>query len=196
MLAQQARKQNRHELILLSLDNLTYATQKQLQIINNLGGDRNAHRIINDMEKEGSISSIRTERKIYFLSEQGRGQIGSTQSELNKSQITHTLMRNDLYIKLGMPNQWYKERPIKWGENKMIPDATFKKSGEYHFVEIDNKQQMRTNLDKIKKYKELSAVIFKQFNHTPTIVWYTLSDVRKEKIKEACEKAGIKFVIY
>src|SRR5699024_7718266 len=68
MMIQQVKKQQRHEQILLSLDNLTYATQQQLQVINKLGGDRNAHRILHDMEKDKIISSIRTERKIYLLS--------------------------------------------------------------------------------------------------------------------------------
>lgn len=196
MLIQQQKKNQRWEQILLSLDDLTYATQEQLQIINDLGGARNAHRILHDMEKDGLISSVRAERKVYFLSNDGKEQICSNQGELKKSWITHTLMRNDLYIKLGMPNQWYKERPVTWGEYKLVPDATYIMKGEYHFIEIDNKQQMRTNLDKIEKYKELSHVIFNQYNHTPTIIWYTLSDIRKMKIKEACTKAGIKFVIY
>lgn len=197
MLVQQVRKQQREEQILLSFDILTYATRKQLQIINNLGGERNAQRILQRMEKERFISSIRTEQKIYFLSNKGKERIGSKQGELNKKEIVHTLMRNDLYIKLGMPNTWEKERPIKLnGEVFIIPDARFKKNGEIHFVEIDNKQTMKTNKEKIKKYKELSPIIFKQFNHTPTLIWYTLSEVRRQKLKELCETLNVKYRIY
>lgn len=196
MLAQQLKRQQREERIMLSLDNLTYATREQLQIINKLGGDRNAQRILQRMEKDKLINAARYEKKIYYLSNKGKQQIGSNQGELKKSQIIHSLMRNDLYIKLGMPYDWKKEWKMKWGDNILIPDATFKKSGEFHFVEIDNKQTMATNIDKIKKYKELSSVIFKQFNHTPTLIWYTLSEVRKKRLKEVCNKNGVKNVVY
>lgn len=197
MLVQQQKRRQREESILLTLDNLTYATRKQLQIVNNLGGDRNAHRILFEMEKDKSINSIRTEQKVYYLSNRGKERIGSAQGELKKAQIEHTLMRNDLYISLGMPEDWRKEKPVKLnGEVFIIPDATFKRKGEFHFVEIDNRQTLRTNLDKITKYKELSRVIFEQYSHTPTLIWYTLSDVRKQKLSDACNKAGVKFVVY
>ncbi|WP_373892764.1 replication-relaxation family protein [Virgibacillus sp. CBA3643] len=196
MMIQQQKRQQREEKILLHLDSLTYATRKQLQIISNLGGDRNAHRILHEMEKDKTISSIRTEQKVYFLSNRGKQQIGSNQVELKKSWITHTLMRNDLYIKLGMPKKWYKEKPVSWGDNKLIPDATFMRNSEYHFVEIDNQQQMTTNIDKIKKYKDLSKAIFHQHKHTPTLIWYSLSPIRKEKLQAACEENGVKFKIY
>ena len=193
---QQVKRQQREEKILSSLDELTYATREQLQIINNLGGDRNAQRILQRMEKEKLINAVRYEKKIYYLSNKGKQQIGSHQGELKKSQIIHALMRNDLYIRLGMPKEWYKERPVKWGDNKLIPDVTFKRNGEFHFVEIDNRQTMKTNEEKIKKYKELSHVIFQQYNHRPTIIWYSLSEVRKKKLKQLCEKYSIKYRIY
>ena len=196
MLAQQLKKQQREEQILLSLDNLTYATRNQLQVVNNLGGDRNAQRILQRMEKDGLIKAARYEKKIYYLSNKGKQQIGSDQSELKKSQIIHALMRNDLYIKFGMPADWKKEYRMKWGENILIPDATFKSNGEFHFIEIDNKQTMATNIDKIKKYRELSHAIFNQYNHTPTLIWYTNSDVRRRKLSEACKKAGVKYVMH
>lgn len=179
MLAQ-VKRQQRDEQILLSLDSLTYATREQLQIINNLGGDRNAQRVLSRMEKDKLLLAARMEKKIYYLSNKGKQIIGSNQGKLNKKEITHVLMRNDLYIKLGMPSDWKKERPVKWGENKLIPDATFRKAGEYHFIEIDNQQTMATNTEKIKKYKELSHVIFKQYNHRPTVIWYAASDLRKK----------------
>lgn len=190
------KKEEREEKILSSLDELTYATRKQLQIVNDLGGDRNAHRILYRMEKDGIISSIRREQKIYYLSNRGKTRIGSSQGKLKKGLIDHTLMRNDLYIQLGMPNDWKKELPVSWGENRIIPDVTFKKDGEYHFVEIDNKQSMANNIDKIKRYKDLSYVIFKEYAHHPTIIWYSLSKMRKERIKETLEKYGIKHMIY
>lgn len=194
---QQIKRRQREEEILLSLDDLTYATRKQLQIICNLSGDRNAHRILHAMEKDKLITSIRTSQKIYFLSNRGKEQIGSNQGELKRSWITHTLMRNDLYIELGMPRDWRKEVPVKMnGETLLIPDAMFSKRNIKHFVEVDNQQTMKTNADKIEKYKELFSVIFKQYGHHPILIWYTLSEVRKKKLHDLCTKYGIKFVIY
>src|SRR5690625_1416572 len=138
LLVQQQKKQQREEQILISLDKLVYANRRQLQIINNLGGERNAQRILQRMEKEKVISSIRTEQKIYFLSNRGKEQIGSNQGELNKRLLVHTLMRNDLFIKLGMPKSWLKENPVKVEDEVfLIPDARFKRNGEFHFVEVD-----------------------------------------------------------
>lgn len=149
------------------------------------------------MEKKKLINSVRHEKKIYYLSNRGSDRIGKGGVNLKKSWIQHTLMRNDLYIHLGMPKDWRKEVPIyKNDEPYLIPDAMFEHKGKFHFVEIDNTQSMKTNIEKIKKYKELSKDIYNQFNHQPTLIWYSLSEVRKEKLKNACEKEGVKYRIY
>lgn len=188
----------RTERILSSLDNLTYATREQLQVIEGLGGDRNAHRILFRMEREKAISSIRMERKVYYLSNRGKEQIGSAQGDLKRSQIKHTIMRNDLYIKLGMPSNWQKEIPVKFKGVKdyLIPDAMYNVGAKFYFIEIDNQQAMRTNYDKIERYKELFRAVFHQYREHPTLIWYTLSDVRKEKLEKACKDAGLKYIIH
>lgn len=193
---QQKERQKREEQILLRLNELNFATRKQLQVIENLGGGRNAHRILHRMEKDKSLSSIRREQKIYYLSNRGKERIGSNQSRLKRNKIKHTLMRNDLYIKLGMPHNWKNESRSIFNGNEIISDARFKRNGYYHFVEIDNIQTMKTNFNKIKKYKELFTLIYRQHSHHPTLIWYTLSTTRKEKLETACRKAGIKYQIY
>lgn len=191
------KKNLRHEQIMLTLDKLNYATRKQLQIINNLGGTRNAQRILQRMEKEGLIKSERLEMKIYYLSEKGKRQIGSGKGDLKKTQIIHNLLRNDLYIKLGMPKDWKKETPITLnGELLLIADARFTHNGINHFVEIDNKQSMKKNEEKILKYKKLFPIIFQQFGHHPVLIWYTPYIIRKEKIKALCEKQKIKYMVF
>ncbi|CDQ39570.1 replication-relaxation family protein [Virgibacillus salexigens] len=191
------RKIRRQEKILSTLDDLNYATRKQLQVIEKLGGDRNAHRILHEMEKDKLISSIRAEQKIYYVSNKGKGVIGSHKGDLSKDRLTHTIMRNDLYIKLNMPKNWKEEQPITWGDDrKIIPDAIFRKGNEFHFVEIDNRQKMQTNIEKIKQYKSLSKAIFQDYKHTPTLIWYSLSDIRKEKLANECVKKGLKHIIY
>ncbi|GGJ45055.1 hypothetical protein GCM10007111_03850 [Virgibacillus kapii] len=60
---------------------------------------------------------------------------------------------------------------------------------------------MATNKDKIKKYKEVSKVIFNQYyfthyKHHPILIWYTISDLRSGKLKESCETVGLRYRIY
>lgn len=192
---QQVKKNLRQEKILLRLDKFNFLTRKQLQAMEDLAGDRNAHRILNDMEKDKLLLSYRMEQKVYYMSNRGKERIGSNQGDLKKGQIKHTLMRNDLYIKLGMPIDWRNEKPSTWGDNRIVPDATFKRNGEFYFVEVDNLQTMRTNIDKIKMYKDLGTAVFNQFKHHPTVIWYTLSETRKEKLESECRRIGVKYWI-
>ena len=196
MIQQQKKRVQREERILSRLDELNFATREQLQIIEGLGGDRNARRILSEMERDKLLLSVRYERKIYYLSNRGKERIGSNQCKLKRDKIKHTLMRNDMYIKLGMPADWKKEYPIKFGTETIITDAMYKKNGVFHFVEVDNVQTMKTNYEKIKKYKQLSELIKRQYNHAPVLIWYSLSDTRKSKLQDACIKNGLKFKIY
>ncbi len=193
---QQEKRRRREEKILLRLDELNFATRKQLQILEHLGGDRNAHRILYQMEKDKLLAAVRCEKKIYYLSNRGKERVGSSKGKLKRDKIKHTLLRNDLYIKLNMPTDWKNEVPVNFHDTTIIPDAIYKDNGIFTFVEIDNVQTMKTNYEKIKKYKELSRVIFNKYRHHPVLVWYSLSETRKEKLRITCEKYGIKYQIY
>lgn len=190
-------KIRRQEKILLSLSELTYATRKQLQVINDLGGDRNARRVLLDMEREGLIKSVRYNSKVYYISNKGSDYIGKSNTRLNKKEIQHALMRNDLYIKLGMPHSWQKEAKVVVNDDVvLISDARFKVADKYYFVEIDNQQSMKVNGEKIKKYRGIFEMIEQEFGYRPTLIWHTLSDVRKEKLAKLCKKHNINFKIY
>lgn len=194
---QTEKKFLRQERILQVLDSLGYATRKQLQVICDLGGDRNASRILRRMEVEKTIQSTRMEYKVYSLTHRGKETIGSTK-DLRSGHIHHTLMRNDLYIMLGMPDDWKTEFEIRYKgqQERMVCDAVFKHKGEWHFVEVDNKQTMRNNYDKVKAYAVLKRDIFTQFKHVPTVIFYTVSDNRKQKIEECMERCGVKGKVY
>lgn len=190
-------KIRRHERILSSLSELTYATREQLQIINKLGGDRNARRILLEMEREGLIKSVRYDKKIYYISNKGNDYIGKGNSRLNKKEIQHVLMRNDLYIKLGMPSTWKKEAQIIVNDEiVIISDARYQIGDKYYFIEIDYKRSMKANEEKIKKYKEVFDLIEQEFNYKPLLIWYTISDVRKERLARWCRKYDVNFKIY
>lgn len=190
-------KIKRHERILSSLSELTYATREQLQIINKLGGDRNARRILLEMEREGLIKSVRYDKKIYYISNKGNDYIGKGNTRLNKKEIQHVLMRNDLYIKLGMPKTWKKETQIIVNDEVvLISDARFNVGDKYYFIEIDHKQSMKTNVEKIKKYKEVFRMMYREFGYHPKLIWYTLSDIRKQQLIKLCQKYAVNYKIY
>ena len=156
-----------------------------------------AVKLARKMEQDNLIKSTMYERKIYYVTNKGNDFIGKGNTRLNKAEIQHALMRNDLYIKLGMPKTWQKEAPlIVNDEVVLISDARFKANDRYHFVEIDNKQSMRTNLEKVKKYKEVFRLIYREYNYHPILIWYTLSEVRKKRLIEACQKYAVNYKIY
>lgn len=190
-------KISRQEAILSSLIDLTYATSDQMRIILHLGSDRNARRILFDMENDGLIRSIREARKIYYVTNKGSDSIGRGNTRLKRSEVDHALMRNNLYIRLGMPSDWTKEAKIVInGEVTLISDARFLHAGKYYFVEIDRAQSMRKNSDKIKRYADVFMTIKNTHGYTPQLIWYTLSDVRKERLAGVCNKEGIRYKIY
>lgn len=67
---------------------------------------------------------------------------------------------------------------------------------KFYFVEIDNKQAMTTNLDKIKKYGEFFKEMFNQYKAHPTLIWKVNSDVKSERLGKECSKNKINYQIY
>jgi len=195
---QTERWNRRADRILLSLDKLTYATREQLQIIEGLGGDRNASRILRRMEDDGHILSIRMERKVYYLSKRGSERVGGHKMDLKRSQIEHSLMRNDLYIRLGQPKNWRKEVPIKFNgeDNFLIPDAMFNEDNSFYFVEVDYKQSMNVNIDKIKRYSRLFKALYREYESHPTLIWRIHSAAKERRLSDQCRNNKIKYRIY
>lgn len=175
------------------LSDLRYATSKQINSAANLGSDRNARRILFEMEQDRLIGSIRRESKVYYLAGKGGDLIGKDNPRLKRSQIDHAVLRNELRARLGYPKDWRNEVPIKInGEVVVVADAVYSEGGRLYFVEIDNQTSMQTNNSKIKRY----AKIVRNLNQSATLGWYTLVESRKRKLRENSEKAGINCRIY
>lgn len=174
------------------LENLGVATRAHLQKTNNLGGNRNANRVLSQMERDKTIKSIRMDQKIYYAPHKDI-------KTNDRSQLIHMLMRSDMYLYWGQPKSWDNEYaiefPYKNEEVTLRSDALFKKQGEFHFLEVDHKRDMKANREKINKYKALAPLMFEQYNHTPTLVWYTVSERRRELLKGICEKKGVKCIV-
>jgi len=168
--------------ILESLDSHGFMTTSQLQRLHNLGGRRNANRILNDMDD--LLSSFQLEEKVYYLSAKGRKEIGSSTARRRTLHTQHTLFRNDVYLHYR-PEYWRIEFPIKWAEKAIIPDAIFKRDGQFIFLEVDHTQAMAQNEKKIALYRGLrDAKVFQaKYGHFPTILFVTVSDYRQKQLR-------------
>lgn len=145
------------------------------------------------MERDKLIESVRREKKVYFLASKGGKLIGKDFPRLKRSQIDHSILRNELRARLDYPDTWRNEVQIKInGETAIIADAVFSRAGRIYFVEIDNRATMQSNISKIKKYAE----IMRGLNRPAVLIWYTLYESRKSKLREACEKHNVNCEIY
>lgn len=145
------------------------------------------------MERDKLIESVRREKKVYFLASKGGKLIGKDSPRLKRSQIDHSILRNELRARLDYPETWRNEVPIKInGETAIIADAVFSRAGCIYFVEIDNRATMQSNISKIKKYAE----IMRGLNRPAVLIWYTLYESRKSKLREACKKHNVNCEIY
>src|SRR5690625_4638799 len=167
MRVHQRLKLKREESILLSLKMLDYLSRSQIQKLHNLGGDRNARRVLNNMSEY--ISCFRDAENIYYLNKEGRERVGADTVRHKINQVSHYLMRNDLYIHLG-PQEWRNE--VRVGVKDVVtvvPDAYFKYNQMLHFLEVDHTQKMFKNKEKIDRYKALkeTGVYQEKFKHFP-----------------------------
>jgi hypothetical protein len=159
-----------------------------LQKIHNLGGERNARRILSEMEP--FLCHFRDGEKIYYLSKEGRQRIGCTKVRKKTLEARHYLMRNDLYIHFNQPAYWKNEMKIGVKDVvTIITDALFKLNNRYHFVEVDHTQKMSNNEAKVQRYKQLknTGVFQEQYGHFPQLVWTTTTDYRRKRLEGLCE---------
>lgn len=191
------KRKERLEKILLSLENLGFATREQLQVIHQLGKKRNANRVLQDMAPYIQIKR-HPERdccNVYYLSKQGCEKIGTDKERRYSNEVEHYLMRNDMYIHFGCPDTFTIEEVVAFrlGNKEMIirPDACFSLGDRVYFLEVDRIQKMKVNRRKLERYAELAPVFMEQFAYPPKIVFYTETDSRKELLVKEGGKYGL-----
>jgi hypothetical protein len=108
-----------------------------------------------------------------------------------------------MYIYYDRPKDWKVESKIKINPaglsntpRYIVPDARFTQNGVHHFLEIDRTQSMQENKKKIEQYVELDSAIQTQFNHHPIIVFYTLTPLRRDNLKNLCKQHGLVCEVY
>src|SRR5690625_343054 len=182
----------RKENILLSLKKHDYLTIKQLQKLHDLKSDRNAYRVMKQLDPY--LNHFYEGQNIYYLNSKGREVVSSEKVRKKITNVDHYLMRNDLYIELGCPGTWKNEIKIisrsKKGDVTVVSDAHFTNSNRHSIVEIDNTQKMNKNRVKIDNYRRL--IERNAFGGMPELIWVTSTEYRKRKLLELCDGLDVK----
>lgn len=191
----------REEEILLLLKRFDYLTVNQFRQLADLGGERNAYRVIKQMEpylnvfKDGGTN-------VYYLNKDGREYVGASKVRIKLTTARHYLIRNDLFIHLGRPATWQNEVLLNYEspkeEIKVIADAHFTKFSypfpKNYVVEIDHTQKMKKNEFKIEKYRRLTEKgVFKGM---PRLVWVTSTPYRQKALEELCDGMDAEVYLY
>lgn len=155
------------------------------------------------------LHEYRGREKVVYLNEYGRNYIASEKEVKKSSLFDHMLLANDAYIYFDCPQTWIKEyafeREVKpkydfaiqlngktpTAKEKIVSDAVFTRNGYVYLIEIDNIRDMRDNMKKIKKYKEMWKDIAEKFQMKPVLYFFTTTETRKRKLIDAAKGKGM-----
>lgn len=170
------------------MDKFDYLTTAQIRELHDLGGPRNAQRILADMERESLITSFYLDEKIHYLSAAGRKMVDSTKIRKRTLQVPHFIIRNTVYIRFR-PSNWISEAKIQWGDNTLIVDAFYVHNQQHYFLEVDRTQSMKQNENKIAQYKSLkeSGLYQNKYGTFPTVIFVTTTEHRKKRLRACME---------
>ncbi|MFP7479455.1 replication-relaxation family protein [Terribacillus saccharophilus] len=189
MNVQSERFRKRTEEILLRLARFEYATRPMMQDALNLGGERNANRILGRLESDNLIRSFRREKKVYTLTKKGAGMIGIDDLKHSREPyVHHILLRGQAWLDLGRPASWQVEQPIKFARYRIVPDAMYTDNIRHHFVEIDRTQRMTVNREKLKAYALLQHLHRQGSKEPPAVHYVTISETRAKKLRKMAEE--------
>jgi hypothetical protein len=134
---------------------------------------------------------------VYYLSKKGAEQVG-VEPVKKTGQIEHILLRNEAWMFLNFPH-WYLEHNIELtiqGKKRiLIPDAQYLTDTLY-CVEIDNKQRLVKNKEKLEMYAELNKLYEKDQHKKIIIQFFTTCQSRKKKIEEIAGKNNVICEVY
>ncbi|WP_049662426.1 replication-relaxation family protein [Bacillus sp. FJAT-27231] len=175
-----------------------FATREQLQEIHPLGQKRNALKVLQSMSQwlHTRRHPERDCANVYYLNKEGRQMIGCELERKYTSEVEHYLMRNDVFIHFNCPDDFETEVELVFqlhGVEKVVhPDAHFSHGDKFCLLEVDRTQSMVENKKKLVRYAELIPVFKEQFAYPPTIIFYTLTESRKERLQQLAREYGVK----
>lgn len=189
----------RHEKLLLLLKRFDYLTVRQFQQLYDLKSDRNAYRVIKQLETYTNV--FKDEGiNVYYLNKKGREYVNSNKVRTKLTTAKHYIMRNDLYIYLNKPQTWQNEVKMNYESSRnnitVVADAHFTTVAyphhKHHVIEIDHTQKMKKNEIKIEKYRRLiEKGVFKGM---PKLIWVTTTTYRKNCLLELMD--GLDCVVF
>ncbi len=156
-------KINRQMAILATIRKLQFATRRHLMSVHNMGGIRNANRILGDLKPYVS-KTMQGKEYVYYLNNEGHAMFGDDGKVVSRGKLAHALLRNEAWLHLFCPDNWQIETDIRYIKNKekkkIVPDVKFRdEENILHAVEVDRSQKMKVNEEKIKNMKSLPKFI-------------------------------------
>ncbi|MEJ9148468.1 replication-relaxation family protein [Bacillus thuringiensis] len=194
-------KINRQMTILTSIRKLKFATRRHLMAVHDMGGIRNANRILKDLSPYVN-NTVYQKEYVYYLNKKGRELFDDTEKIVPNSRLAHSLMRNEAWLHLFCPDDWQVETPIRYKvddkKKTIIPDVKFRdEEGILNAVEIDRTQMMIVNAEKISRYREFSLYYKNKYNgKIPLIHFFTMTEYRQKKLEQLAAKYDVYAKVY
>ncbi|HFF3739472.1 TPA: replication-relaxation family protein [Bacillus cereus] len=193
-------KINRQMAILATIRKLQFATRRHLMCVHEMGGIRNANRIMNDLSTYTS-KVIHNKEYVYYLNQLGH-KLFSEGKVVHHSKMSHAMLRNEAWLHLFCPDDWQVETEIRYikdnKKKKIIPDVKFRDEERMlHAVEIDRTQKMVVNDEKLKCYEELTKIYKQKYNgKVPVIHFFTITKYREKKLEQLAAKYDVFVKVY
>ncbi|MGF9831620.1 replication-relaxation family protein [Bacillus anthracis] len=194
-------KINRQMAILATIRKLQFATRRHVMSVHDMGGIRNANRIMSDLKPYLS-KTMQGKEYVYYLNKEGHALFGDDGKVVSRGKLAHALLRNEAWLQLYCPDDWQVETEIKYikdnKKKKIIPDVKFRDEERIlHAVEIDRTQKMIVNDEKLKKYEELTQIYKQKHNgKVPVIHFFTTTKYREKKLEELANKHNVFVKVY
>ncbi|HEQ3529354.1 TPA: replication-relaxation family protein [Bacillus cereus] len=191
---------NRQMAILATIRKLQFATRRHLMSVHEMGGIRNANRIMKDLS---SYTSKLTHNKeyVYYLNQSGHKLFGEGKV-VHHSRVAHAILRNEAWLQLFCPDDWQIETEIRYikddKKKKIIPDVKFRDEDRIpHAVEIDRTQKMVVNDEKLKCYEEFTKIYKQKYKgKVPVIHFFTITKYRAKKLEQLAAKYDVFVKVY
>ena len=105
-------------------------------------------------------------------------------------------MRNEAWLYLFCPDDWQIEAPIRYKVNDrkktIISDVKFRDDdGILNAVEIDRKQTMNINAEKMNRYGEFTVYYKINITESPYYSLFTLTSYRQKTLEQFAVQQGV-----
>lgn len=107
---------NRQMAILATIRKLQFATRRHLMCVHDMGGIRNANRIMKDLSSYTS-KVVYNKEHVYYLNQLGHKLFGEGKV-VHHGRVAHAILRNEAWLHLFCPDDWQVEAEIRYIKDK------------------------------------------------------------------------------